>query len=234
MTWHPTSFARIAYVSIAAVALGGFFGLASPASALTCGTSAPTLNDHYSFGNGGGQQMLAGNFTASADCTVTNLKSEGITYGGTPADSVEFSVYSDSSGSPGARIGNWCVPGSNWAGSDTLSDCTSDGSITLVSGTQYWFVIGRTGAQGSPFYRTHDGYPASGGGVLQAEWDGSSWAIANVVTLGFEVDGTTSGGGGGPAATTTVDTAAFLYTYAVWTYLASFFGMVTLMLWIRR
>lgn len=121
---------------------------------------------------------------------------------GSPTDDVQLDLYADSSGPTGASLGSSAPLDVSGTG---LKMYTPTISASLVSGTTYWIVASRTGAQNaSNFYRWSRGTITYAGG--SGADDTGTWAIGgNDMSFGISAGDTTGTIDGGTGSIVDID-----------------------------
>ncbi len=109
---------------------------------------------------------------------------------GTPSDSLQVALYTDSSGAPGTLLDSTTVLGSSLPTKSTKLQVLLNRTASLSNGT-YHLVVSRTGAASPTDYYllSVDEEAGYSGGVLRL-WTGSAWVARTVdADLHFEVWG---------------------------------------------
>jgi len=181
------------------------FSAVDIASAATCEIYDNHDTNNYLNGlgtDGDGNRYVAGKFTASQNCEVSDIGVYIKRNGGRPDDAV-VKIYSDNAGSPGTVSDT----GTTLTTTSSFTWATSTGfTVDLVSGTTYWVVLTTAASNASNFHwANHDT------GVSKQSTNGSTWNAANNTdkTMTFVINGTLGGGGEEepPTATTTAATS---------------------------
>lgn len=158
--------------------------------------------------------MWASPFTVSASCDLNTLGIRSAANTGTPTDSVQFAVWSDSgSGYPGSVIASsTAFANTQWQGVSGWATTTI--IATLSTGTTYWLVGERTGAADSSNFYTWDYNNGNAyGAYAKYSADGSTWSTPSGGTsLVFEL-GTLSSSTV-PVEPTATSTALCTYFYS--------------------
>jgi len=165
------------------LAMGVFFIFPQSIFAMTCASQTAAGAFNQGFGNGS-NYAVGTPFTVSGDCYITDISGKLGVNAGSPTDGVLLQIYSDSGGSPGVELdttGPISVPSTN------VYNAASTVGYHLVSGTTYWFVPLRSGAQdGSNYYTTnlnHDFVTGS------KQYNGSSWSSLSGYAQYYVVNG---------------------------------------------
>lgn len=171
-----------------------FFASVLPAFAETI-TWASSSNDLDNYGNTS-QAKIAQPFTPSVNADTASVVF-GVKPSGSPTDNVTIDIFADSAGLPsGSSLGGTSLPHGS-IGSDCTTPITfpSITGLSLVGGTQYWVVFGRSGSQDGTNKYTYCGQDSTPG-VFYYFLNNTTW------TLGWgnifkQIVLTSSGGGGG-------------------------------------
>ncbi len=112
----------------------------------SCGTeiqsaSTESGTSREPIGDASDRMMAASRFTAAETATICSVKVR-LKKVGSPDKAMNFAIFSDNSGQPGTRIGNWSTPYQTENLSTTLDSDILFGDIGagIVSGTVYWLV----------------------------------------------------------------------------------------------
>lgn len=110
---------------------------------------------------------------------------------GSPVDSLQVAIYSDSSGSPGTLLDSATLAADNMASDSEWVRVALANTLSLAPGTTYWLVVSRTGsASATDFYEVMvDEDLGYAGGSLKVH-DGSGWVARPVdADLHFRITG---------------------------------------------
>jgi hypothetical protein len=129
----------------------------------------------------------AQSFQTTAAWTVVSVAIRAQT-GGSPADSLRVSIYSDSAGSPNASLTSGTIAGS--AMDDVMRwRVVPVTAYTLAATTDYWVHVERTGAShATNTYHVELCTKAGDAGDYKL-WNGASWTTRTDVDMPFDVIG---------------------------------------------
>lgn len=110
---------------------------------------------------------------------------------GAPGDSVQVSIYSDSSGSPGSSLGSVGVAAAGVSANSAWTSFTLSTPIALTGGAYYWIVVERTGSvDASNYYAVSLDEDAGYGDGYSRLWTGAAWvARSTEADLLFRLEG---------------------------------------------
>lgn len=157
-----------------------------------------TSDNQMRFGyNGTTDKLGAERFIAASDCHVVEI-SVDLLASGSPSDDVTLKLYSESADRPATLL----ATGTNLDVTGGTATYTSDIEYDLTNGTEYFIVLGRTGADDTTNYYHWRGKDSNVGGIFIHGNLPSSWEVWDV-TGGSGVYTVTSGEPSEEEATTT-------------------------------
>jgi len=170
-------------------------------------------------------------FTVASSCSPTDIGVVVRTVG-SPGSHLEYAIYDDSGGHPGAQLGVTTAV-SGITGTFGWATSTMSSVITLNTATTYWLVLQRDDAlNGSNYWEFYlsSNTPTYGG---YWQYYSGGWNAAGSHEMWFQIYGTAGGGGGGSTdnGTTTVsstDQSEQNLFNAFIIFFLSFFGVVWL------
>lgn len=110
---------------------------------------------------------------------------------GSPADSLQIAIYSDTAGSPGTLLDSATVAGSTLSTESDWVTVDLANTLSLVPGTTYWLVVSRTGAiSASDYYEVSVDEDLGYAPEVMELYDGTAWVARPVAAnLPFRLTG---------------------------------------------
>lgn len=228
----------------AVAALCGFVAVLAPAMSYADETITFSTTGVFPrlFGRSGDIHSLAQPFTPTGNATEAAVVAYMGKEGAGSVENVEFAIQADSAGLPsGSDLGIATIAPVASLPTDNTTEClgteqaffsaTSTG-LTLTSGTQYWLIIRKTGADEdtskTPYLCGKNGTPHQF--YYNGSWTEDTRAPHMSISLSSG-----GGGGGGSASTTPVATSTIDQTQRnVWQAWWVFFAMLVFVVWLGR